>query len=350
VEECEDGKTLIVKPRSVRAVRSAMVIALGSVSTIAILINFHDKNEVPQTSPIRQEIAAYPTGPSPAEGSKVIHDAALSGAGAMPLQKGNGAFLTELAEIQTAHGQRLLALYKAGIAHGATPERKYIAMQITLACSGYVNPPTLARRIADAMSQLPAGSPQREIMEDRLDVLATRCAPLDSVGKDTWHAELRRLSSDLAAAESPFTPIPLVNQDGTPASDEQLSRARQQVREALDAYGPLALNWFGGNLVRVANSAKVQPGQIDFGGADAPSPAVGVALAIAPCLAGQPCDSNSLFAMGMCVGSGGVDCGESLEASLLSHLPDDAARARANLLASQIVAAIAARDWTRLGL
>jgi hypothetical protein len=69
-------------------------------------------------------------------------------------------------------------------------------------------------------------------------------------------------------------------------------------------------------LIGFATSAQDGPDRIDFGGTSGPSPAVGVALAIAPCLSGQPCDSNSLFALGLCVGSDGLDCGDSVEASL----------------------------------
>jgi hypothetical protein len=329
-------------PSGRQGVGLAIAIASVVAAAIVIMVLLHNNSGLPEERTNYQR---------PPEHSRVIPGPRLTAAPrARPPQRAIDAFLGELAEIQTADGQRLLALYKAAIDHDATLEQKYIAMEITMACNGYVNPRTLTRQAAEAMSQLPVGAPQRAIMEDRLDGLANRCAQLDGIGREALHAETLRLSTALSALDSPFAPIQLTNPDGTRASAEQLAQARQQTREALDAYGPVALNWVRSSLIGLATSDQDQPDRIDFGGVGQPSPAAAVALAIAPCLAGQPCDSNTLSAMGMCVGSGGADCGDSVEASLLSQLPDDAARAHAKVLASQIVGAIAARDWTRLGL
>jgi hypothetical protein len=323
-------------------VRLSIAITAAVVAAVAVGVFFGNNRRLspdrPSTSP-------------PAHSSDAVRNRDLPvAAGVKNLPKTVGSFIAELAEIQTADGQRLLALYKAGIDQAATAEQKYIAMQITMACNGYVNPRTLTRQSADAMSQLPAGDPRRATMEDKLDELANRCAPLATIGREAWHAETLLLGASLSAAGSPFAPISLTNQDGTSASDEQLDQARQQIRNTLDAYGPLSLNWVASGLLGLAASGQGQPGQINLGGAGTPSFAAAVAMAIAPCLAGQACDSNSLFGMGMCVGSGGVECGDSVEASMLSELPDDESRNRANLLANEVLGAIAARDWGRLGL
>ena len=261
-----------------------------------------------------------------------------------------GAFQIELPNLQTANGRHLLALYRAGIDPKATLEQKYLAMQVIMACNGYANPRILTRQRAVALSQLPADSPKRAIMEERLDVLADRCSPLEEVGQSTWRASTERLSRDLAAPDSLFAPVQLNNQDGSPATEVELTQARQEARAALETYGPVALNWVSNSLFALAQAVKDQPGRLDYGLDAGVAKSAAVAAAILPCVAGQPCGSDSLNVLSLCVGSGGVECEDSLEASMFEYLPDDASRARAKAIASDIVSAVAARDWARLGL
>jgi hypothetical protein len=49
------------------------------------------------------------------------------------------------------------------------------------------------------------------------------------------------------------------DQDGTPTSDAQLEQAVQQIRDELDAHGPVALKWLSSNLIGLAATSHDQP-------------------------------------------------------------------------------------------
>ena len=265
-------------------------------------------------------------------------------------------FPAEIAEVQTADADRLLALYNAGLAPIAAVEQKYIAMKITLECNGFANPRVYTRALIASIPGL-SGSPQFEVVARAVDVKGTRCAALDSLGHIAWKTATTRLIKDLSAPGSPFSVIRITNQDGTLVSEQELLQARQHLRDALNIYGLTALDWTGDDLVRLATIDKDRKDHGVRANYNATSPAEEAAVALIPCLSGQPCGASILRGLRACVDSGGDAnaCGDNPE---LWPLPkheapvavSDSDKLRAKVLAKDIVEAVAARNWPYLGL
>jgi hypothetical protein len=265
-------------------------------------------------------------------------------------------FAAELSEMQTADANRLLTLYTSGLAANATVEQKYIALKITLACNNFANPPVYTRAW---LANIPgvAGSPHFESHAHALEVMATRCAALDRLGRAAWKSGGISLHKDLSAPGSPFAFVRIINQDGTPVGAQELLLARERLRNALNAYGLTALDWTGDDLVRLAAIDKDRNGHIVHADYNATSPTQEAAVALIPCLAGQPCGADSLHGLRACFGAGGdpSGCGDDPDLwPLPKHQPPVAESANDRVLAKQlaknVVEAVKARNWSALGL
>lgn len=337
------GLVLTSSGRNKRLRFALLLAAILLCATLAglVVVRSFSNRESANPGPARTESRGAHAIPKASSSSSA--DAA-SRSSAPPLEPFRaGSFALELASLKTSDGQRLLAYYQRGLAPSATVEEKFMAMEVIMACNGYANPKVLTHQAFAARPVTAEGS----IVEQRREVLEDRCAPLDTVGREAWRAATERLSAELTALDSPFRPIRLTSEEGEPVSAEELEQARQQLRNQFDRYGPAVLDWSGGELLELFKIDKNRPGRMDF---DEDMEVAGVALGIAPCMANQPCDSNSLSALGLCVGLGGHDCGDSVDATLLAQLPDAESRARAQRLANELLAAIGSRNWERLGL
>lgn len=256
------------------------------------------------------------------------------------------ALASAIAMLKVDGGARLLQHYKKGVSPAATFNEKYLANRIGGFCTGYVNPPVLQHRQAGRHESVAEGDGKLAIMKERIDIMARRCTPLAEIGEAAWRSHNRRLARELAGPNSPFAHERLTSEEGQPLSEEELEEVRRRVREALDAYGPVTLEWKGSTLLELAKLNK------NTGGIAWPEneDVAGIATSIAACYSGQPCGPDSLAALGICVGTGGRDCGEDLVQSALLVLPNAADRKKAVEFARELAAAIQSRNWQALGL
>ncbi len=257
---------------------------------------------------------------------------------------------TDLRTLKTAGGEKLLEYFERGFSSSATFEDMYLASMVHSFCTGYVNPAGSIRR--SIQTQIEGGFIQPEddnvaLMMARVDLMAERCAPLSKVGSSRWREAGGRLGQMLQADGSLFAEDGVVPADVEGASEKNLADARRNARDAIDRYGAVALEWKWTSLLAVAQAAGAQGATINFQGTDEVN---AVAAMIAPCFAGQPCGPYSLPTLGVCIGTYGRDCTESVVDSTLKVLETTEERDQARKLAEEIAAAAQARNWPALGL
>ena len=176
--------------------------------------------------------------------------------------------------------------------------------------------------------------------------MTRRCAPLAEVGDAAWRIDGVRISREIDGPQSPFTRGLATSINGVPLSALELDQAKGRVRDSLDKFGPVALEWSDTSLYDLT---ALYQGANNLAWPKDEEVALAAAR-IVPCYAGQPCDQDSLPVLGVCVGTSGRDCQENLIQSALALLPNAAKRDEAQAFAQKLLRAIQSKDWQALGL
>jgi hypothetical protein len=280
-----------------------------------------------------------PLGPGPLDGVPVVPPT-------FPYRRAE--FAGRLKALKTTSDPKeVLAIYKRGLPPGAAWEDKYLAAFVGRACAGYANPTSI--RGGGAAD----GDAKRAIMTSRIGLMTERCSLLSEIGAEQWHIQNLRLARELNGADSPFSIQRLISTEETPLDGERLASAKRGVVQALDGYGTVALDWESNSVIAAmatlhrANASESKTRPDDF-----PSnPDVQtIAAQIAPCFDSQPCGNDSLYTLGICVGTGGRDCENDLVTSALDELERPEDKEQALRLAKAIALAVQTRNWQQLGL
>lgn len=235
-------------------------------------------------------------------------------------------------------GDDVRAAYLAGV---QSPELlgKYVALQLDMLCRGFLPPANqvvlntrvLHERGVDAIGIANA--------EAAIQTLRRRCEPLLRITRTELDLNEKKLREAINLPGSPFEDMRRLPVDATDAEIE-LRRAHLRHAFAVDEYA--ALLWAEVDLIDflAVLRARGKGSVIDLS-------ELGAAI-LAQCELGLPCGSDRAELLQYCAATG--TCYASMFDIVMSNWPNAQDRERLLRQRDELVAALQARDWVRLGL
>ena len=253
--------------------------------------------------------------------------------------------------IATGSGSGLLTLMRQGAASSSL-EAQYVATRIMEACDPHLPPASDELSLPTALAQRGESGAVVRAAQEAAAREKKRCDVFLQVPRtefDKLRADLRERAY-VRNRNSPFNGVPALAVPGD--APVNLDLAAAQLRDQLERYGPISLQWLGADLALYAAKAREAgahplPAQ-EWGVKPVPplvaNPSVFV---LALCEAGYSCDTPTHESDNLCMGTGA--CGSGLREAALAGI-DPSQREEAKLKAKDIVRAIEHHDWDKLGL